>query len=326
MIDPLAQKVARKFVGQEHSSLVERVAQSYNNALARSSKFSAEAVAAEEAAKKAPKLKLDMTKLEDLIVKLPFAVKVLDQKRGDKGSEREVSRLMGEYTNYVSDLRKALDTALPSDAAKERQKGDELLHRIDFFHYGRGIDAALLSGRLPSAQFNEEFHKVKPIFHELHQLLKGQQVLLASADPGLADQEGAKGQARFDENKRHHAEMQGLIKKVENADPSAKKKFDAAYSKMFENGEKAAQAAKKLLAHYDGDENAEDALHMLERTLHAWENNKMDHHKAQGAFAGAKMRQGTETYAHAQDLESYVKDLHKFLKDPNAHVDDSWRR
>ncbi len=47
--------------------------------------------------------------------------------------------------------------------------------------------------------------------------------------------------------------------------------------------------------------------------------------KDKGAMAGAKMRQGTETYAHAQDLESFVKDFHKFLKDPDAQVDESWR-
>ena len=145
-------------------------------------------------------------------------------------------------------------------------------------------------------------------------------------DHSLAESEGHKGQARFDDNKKQHTEMKSLLKKVEDANPGAKKKFDAAYDKMFENGEKAAAAGKKLLQkyedaadHYKGSDKhqIEAALSMIERTIHQWENNKIDHHKAKGALAGQKMHQGENTYGYAQELES--------LKEPDMEVDDSWR-
>jgi len=142
---------------------------------------------------------------------------------------------------------------------------------------------------------------------------------------GEAEAEGQKGQARFDANKKHFSEMKALFKKVEDADPRAKKKFDTAYDKMFDNGEQAAGAAKKLLEKYSDNENAADALHMLDSSLHAWEHNKIDHLKAKGAFSGAKMHQAHNTYGYVQNLESFVKDFHKWLKAPDAHVDDSWR-
>lgn len=308
----LAERVASRFMNQ---SLAERVATRHAQALE------------DAAAKKKVKLP-EVAKLEDIMVKLPFAVKVLDQKRGDRPTEHEVSRLMGEYTDYVAKLRKALDSTLPKDAGHERQKADELLNKIDFFRFGRGTEAHVLDGSLPAAKFEEEFKKVKPIFHELEQLLKGQMVMFASADVDLkpAEAEASKGHARFEDNKKQHAEMKALLKKVENADPSAKKKFDKAYDKMFANGEAAAKAAQHLLSKYEDVEGpGEAAVRMLDSTLRAWHHNKMDHIKGSSAFAGQKMHAANNTYGYAQDLESYVKDFAKMLKDPHHKVDESWR-
>jgi hypothetical protein len=326
----LAERVAARFVDQ---SLAARVAARHVRAVE------------EAAAKKKVKLP-QVAKLEDLMVKLPFAVKVLDQKRGDKGSEREVSRLMGEYTDYVSSLRKALDAQLPKDAAHERQKADELLNKIDFFRFGRGTEAHVLDGSLPAAKFEEEFKKVKPIFHELEQLLKGQMVMFANvamehpseakkqylkdhpnADPsnhtvkgggkgGDASAESHKAKARGAETTKHFDEMKSLKTKVENADPSAKKKFDRAYDKLYENGEAATKDAEKLLKkfdHLDEDSQAGAAVKMLHKAVREWGNERMRHHSAKGALAGEKMRQAEQTWSYAKQVDDKIEDLQKAL-------------
>ena len=138
----------------------------------------------------------------------------------------------------------------------------------------------------------------------------------------VAESEGKKGQKRFEENKKTLSDMQALKKKVENADSGAAKKFDRAYDKLFDAGEDAAKAAKKLLQkHPDGD-----AFELLEGYLREWDRNKMDHVRAKGGLASAKMQQAENTYGYAQQLESVVKDFHKFLKDPDTEIDSSWRK
>lgn len=346
-MDRLAPIVVAKFLDRR---MAVRVAE----------QWAAEQAAAAAAKRKKLDLKVkvpDHGKLDHLMTQLPFAVKVLRQKPEDPTSKKEVERLMDEYTKYSTSMHRALDEAIPKESAKERERADELFRKVDFFT-NMNIHRHVLTD-FPAEKFAEEFKKAKPIWAELQQMLKGQMVLLANlamehpseeakkkylqehpganpanhkvkgegggVDHGPAEAEGHKGQARFDANKKHHGEMKALLKKVENADPSAKNKFDAAYDKVFENGEAAAKAAQKLLQKYGDTDDAEAAVQMLGSTLRAWENNKADHIKGKGAFAGQKMRQGTETYAHAQNLESFVKDFHKFLKDPDAHVDESWR-
>lgn len=251
------------------------------------------------------------------------ARKFLSQQEED---EEVVAVAPPGWEGPVKDMKKDKDIDNPWALAwYMKNKGDKPHKEASLVER---VAARFLRATEPVAMEHDSPEALKKYLHEhpnadpSNHTVKGKG---GGSDHGPAEAEGPKGQARFDANKKQHGEMKALLKKVENADPSAKKKFDAAYDKMFENGEKAAGAAKKLLEKYSGNENAENALHMLESTVHAWENNKLDHHKAKGAVAGAKMRQGTETYAHAQNLESFVKDFHKFLKDPDAHVDDSWR-
>jgi hypothetical protein len=75
-----------------------------------------------------------------------------------------------------------------------------------------------------------------------------------------------------------------------------------------------ARIARKFL------DNPQKKEALVERVAQRFVDRQIAHRIAMKFF------NGTETYAHAQDLESFVKDLPKFLKDPNAHVDDSWRR
>lgn len=221
---------------------------------------------------------------------------------------------------------------------------------------------------VPADLIEKTVKVTKPLVHELDKLFTGQRVLLAmehdspealkkylhehpdadkskhsvkkpkkQVDHGPAEAEGAKAQQRFTENKRVFSEMESLKTKVDNADPTAKKKFDRAYDKLFEAGEGAAKSAKKLLEKYhdvaegstgDEKEQREAALHLLQSGIHKWENNKIDHHKGKAEYTSAakKLNQAGNTYGYAQELESLVKDFHKVLKDPNTVLDDSWRK
>lgn len=154
-------------------------------------------------------------------------------------------------------------------------------------------------------------------------------------DHALAESEGPKGHARFEANKKSLGEMKALQKKVDDANPAAKKKFDREYDKLYENGEKAAGAAKKLLQKYtkaheslegEAKEAMNDGLEMLHTNIKEWERNKMDHANAKARTTHTKLNQAQSTYAYAQQLDGAVKDFAKFLKDPEKHqVDESWR-
>ncbi len=153
-------------------------------------------------------------------------------------------------------------------------------------------------------------------------------------DHAVAEAEGKKSQARFDENKKSLSEMKGLQGKVDNADPSAKKKFDRAYDKMYESGEKAAGTAKKLLSKYedapdslkgDAKKQCEAALNLLDRYTQHWESNKVHHLSESHGFASKKLQQAHNTYGAAQQLEAVIKDFHKSLKGESHTLDDSWR-
>ena len=135
----------------------------------------------------------------------------------------------------------------------------------------------------------------------------------------MAESEGAKGEKRFEANKKLFSDMKSLKIKAENANLAAEKKFDAAYSKLFEAGETAAKAGKKLLEKYP------EASEWLPVLLHRWETNKMHHHSAQGEFTHKKFAQASNTYAAVQELEALIKDFAKVLVEPNTVLDSSWR-
>jgi len=115
---------------------------------------------------------------------------------------------------------------------------------------------------------------------------------------------------------KHFEDMKGLKSKVENADSSAKKKFDRAYDKLFESGESAAKAAEKLVQKSDDVEGkqAQAAVKLLHGALRDWSNNKMDHHKGVGGMAAKKLQQAEQTWAYAKKIEDQVEMLQKALK------------
>jgi hypothetical protein len=142
-------------------------------------------------------------------------------------------------------------------------------------------------------------------------------------DATLANAEAAKSTSRSAETDKHLDEMKGLKKKVDDADHSAKKKFDRAYDKLLANGEAAEKAAEKLLKKYDnmsdgleGDnkEESEAGLKMLEHWLGEWKSTAMDHHRAKGELAHKKLQQAEQTHGYAQTLEKWVRQVSKSLK------------
>lgn len=127
------------------------------------------------------------------------------------------------------------------------------------------------------------------------------------------------GASKSGEATKHFESMKGLKSKVENADPSAKKKFDLAYDKLFESGESAAKTAEKLVKKSDDVEGKQTqaAVKLLHHALQDWSNNKVDHHKGAGGMASKKLQQAEQTWAYAKKIEDQVEMLQKALKGEN---------
>jgi len=142
-------------------------------------------------------------------------------------------------------------------------------------------------------------------------------------DASLANTEAAKSTSRSAETDKHLDEMKDLKKKVDDANPVAKKKFDRAYDKLLANGEAAEKAAEKLLKKYenmsdglegDDKDESEAGLKMLEHWLGEWKTAVMDHHRAKDGLAHKKLQQAEQTHGYAQTLEKWVRQISKSLK------------
>lgn len=132
---------------------------------------------------------------------------------------------------------------------------------------------------------------------------------------GDTSADSSKAESRSKETGKLHDEMKSLKSKVDNADPSAKKKFDRAYDKLHENGEAAAKSAEKLLKKFEGAEGeAGHAVELLSSAVRGWESNKMDHAKAKGGMAHKKLQQAEQTWAYATKIDDQIKMLSKALK------------
>lgn len=133
---------------------------------------------------------------------------------------------------------------------------------------------------------------------------------------GGAEADVSKAESRSKETTKHFEDMKDLKKKVENADPSAKKKFDKAYDKLYESGEAASKAAEKLVKKFDGvkGEQAQSAVKLLHNALREWDRNKADHHKGSGGMAHQKLQQAEQTWAYAKKIDDQIKMLGKSLK------------
>jgi hypothetical protein len=129
----------------------------------------------------------------------------------------------------------------------------------------------------------------------------------------------SKAESRGKETDQHFDTMKGLLKKVEDVDSSAGKKFDSVYKKLFENGEEATKAAKKLLKQLDNADLDEDsqvfaALEMLHNSVRNWESNKLDHVKAGEALADKKLRQAESTAGYAKKIDEWISKVHQEVK------------
>lgn len=175
---------------KKEGTLVERVAARHLRALA------------EEAAKKrTPKIKMpDLHKVKETLDKIVFAVKVLVQRKDDKGNQREVERLMHEYTDEVRVMGDALRKSIPETAQKDRERAQELFDRINFFT--RPVTArAMITGGMTPEELERDFPKAMIMWKELEQLLGGQQVLFTAAADTVVDRDTF---ARFEQ---HHLKL-----------------------------------------------------------------------------------------------------------------------
>lgn len=116
--------------------------------------------------------------------------------------------------------------------------------------------------------------------------------------------DSSKSEARSKDTTKHLDDMKSLKSKVERADPSAKKKFDKAYDKLYENGESAAKSAEKLIKSLKN----EDAIRSLKDDLGAWKRNQTDHHRAADQMmVHKKLQQAEQTHGYAWKLDDTIK-------------------
>jgi hypothetical protein len=127
--------------------------------------------------------------------------------------------------------------------------------------------------------------------------------------------DASKAEARSKQTTKLFEDMKALKKKVDNADPSAKKKFDGLYAKLFESGESAAKAAEKLVKKFDDAEGeTASAVKLVHNALREWASNKQDHHKGSGEMAHKKLHQAEQTWAYATKIDDQIVMLSKAAK------------
>ena len=133
---------------------------------------------------------------------------------------------------------------------------------------------------------------------------------------GNHEAEASKSKSRAAEVDKHYEAMKGLKGKVDSANPTAQKKFDAAYDKIYAGGESAAKAGQKLVSQLSSvkGEQQEAAVKMLQHALRNWEGNRSDHSRAKDEYAHKKLQQADQTHAYAQKLEEAIQDVSKALR------------
>lgn len=166
----------------------------------------------------------------------------------------------------------------------------------------------------PDARKNylHEHPNADPSNHTVKQ--KSEKAKPSSGGDTAAD--SSKAEARDKEVDRLYEEMKSLKKKVDNADESAKKKFNRAYSKIYDSGETAAKSAERLVKkfdHLDEDSEGGASVQMLHHALRNWRGNQLDHHKSH-PHAHSKLQQAEQTWAYAKKIEEAIRNLHKYSK------------
>jgi len=130
-----------------------------------------------------------------------------------------------------------------------------------------------------------------------------------------------KAKARRDDTTKAHEELKSLKKGVDDANPTAEKKFNRAYDKLFKGGEESAKAGKKLLEkakkyeeHFPEGSEAESAYELLDQAIREWDNNRMDHIKTKGELSHKMTHQAEQTWAYATKVDDQIDMLAKALK------------
>lgn len=128
--------------------------------------------------------------------------------------------------------------------------------------------------------------------------------------------EAGKSKSRSTEIDKSYDTMKGLQKKVDSANPTAKRQFDNAYDKLYSGGESAVKSAQKLIKQHGsgGGEQAEAAVEILRHALKDWERNRVDHARAKDEFSHKKLQQAEQTHGYAQKLEEAIQNVSKALK------------
>jgi hypothetical protein len=143
-------------------------------------------------------------------------------------------------------------------------------------------------------------------------------VLVADGGEGLSAMV-SKAETRSKKTSQFRDQMKGLKSRVDNGDPTAKRKFERAYDELFANGEAAEKDADKLLKVYIADNDSEgqagDAIEMLDRAVRDWKSNKIHHAQTNGEFVLSrdKLLQAEHTWAYATKIDDQIKMLHDAL-------------
>ena len=156
----------------------------------------------------------------------------------------------------------------------------------------------------------EDFKKTKKTLEKALKLKK------AEPKAESAHREAGKAKARYQASEKHYESMKDLQKPVDNAKPSARKKFDKAYDEILSNGTASAKAAEKLLKTYQGlkDGSRDDAasLSMLGGVLDDWLDNVSYHEKVkapQFVPSHKLLQQAEKTLGYAWALEKWIGTL-----------------
>lgn len=125
----------------------------------------------------------------------------------------------------------------------------------------------------------------------------------------------ARSQSREKQLTKTFEGMKQLKSKVDNADQTAKRRFNTAYDKIFEQGEAAYKHADRILKRVSTPHgtDAADAAKLLGKAMDDWNYNRFRHHKGSADFTAGKLRQAEESWAFAKSIEDAIGNLHRAL-------------
>lgn len=140
-------------------------------------------------------------------------------------------------------------------------------------------------------------------------------------DVSFAETAAKKSKSRWEDNLRTFKELKG--KGLDRG------KYGKGYQKLVDNGEEAVKALRAVAQQYEGSDRKlrgearrqlKAAFQMMAYGLQQWSmwgKNDMSNQSSENRLAN--------TYAYAQQMESYLKAFPDLLKGLEVAIDDSWR-